>query len=130
MVMKSKGLVIAVVDDDPQLLDSVGDFLESAGHVVCPFSSGQAFLESNQLTHVDCLVTDITMPDLDGFELQKAVSAKRPGMPVIFITGKRDSDTLKRAAELSNGRFFQKPFDSQALVLAISEAILNSPKKK
>ena len=128
--MKSKALVIAIVDDDPQLLDSLGDLLVSAGHVVHPFSSGQAFLESDRLTHVDCLVTDITMPDLDGFELHQAINAKRPGMPVIFITGKRDPDTLRRAAELSNGRFFKKPFDSQALVAAISEAILKSPQKK
>ena len=124
--MSTKQTMVALVDDDPKLLKFLGDFLESVGHVVCSFSSAREFLEGNRLAVVDCLVTDITMPELDGFELQKAANARRPDMPVIFITGTRDIATQNRVDKLPAGRFFQKPFNSQELVAAIADAIPRS----
>ncbi len=121
--MTSQKSVVAIVDDDSRLLVSLGDFLESAGYAVRAFTSGRAFLDDDSLHAVDCLVTDITMPELDGFELQKAANATRPGLPVIFITGTQDAETHDRVAELPEGRFLRKPFDAKHLVTAISKAV-------
>lgn len=115
--------VVAIVDDDSRLLDSLGDFLKSAGYAVRAFTSGRAFLDDDTAPPVDCLVTDITMPELNGFELQEAVNAKRPDLPVIFVTGTRDVETEIRVQELPPGRFFRKPFAAQDLATAIADAV-------
>ncbi|MBW9116462.1 response regulator [Rhizobium cauense] len=121
MIMQKS--VVAIVDDDARLLDSLGDFLKSAGFAVRAFTSGRAFLDDESVPPADCLVTDITMPELDGFELQEAANEKRPDLPVIFITGTRDVETQTRVMELPSGRFFRKPFDAQDLVNAITKAV-------
>ncbi|KQV78134.1 response regulator [Rhizobium sp. Root1220] len=121
--MTSRKSVVAIVDDDARLLVSLGDFLESAGYGVRAFTSGRAFLDGGSLPAIDCLVTDITMPEFDGFELQDEVNALRPDLPVILMTGTHEIATQSRVAELPVGRFFRKPFDSQELVAAIAVAI-------
>lgn len=121
--MSSHKCVVAIVDDDSQLLVSLGDFLESVGYSVRAFTSGRDFLDDDRFSAVDCLITDITMPELDGFELQDAANAKRPSLPVIFITGTNDVTTYARVRALPEGRFFRKPFDAKNLATAISRAI-------
>ncbi|MDI7865034.1 response regulator [Rhizobiaceae bacterium n13] len=116
--------VVAIVDDDPRLLESLGDLLESVGHAVRTFSSPHAFLAGDLLSEIDCLVTDITMPELDGFDLQQMANEKRPDLPVIFITGTHDIATEQRVMDLPRGRFFRKPFNSQELVSAIAGALM------
>ena len=81
------GSIIAVVDDDQRILESLEILLESADHAVRLFASGAALLESGCLAHIDCVISDIDMPEIDGFELLRAVHAARPGLPIILITG-------------------------------------------
>jgi FixJ family two-component response regulator len=120
MRFRNSKFVVAIVDDDPRLLESLEDLLESAGHVVRPFSSGQSLLNSNALPEIDCLITDIGMPGLDGFELQHLMNQRRPGLPVILITGRHDIAELPQP---KGSRFFQKPFNGQALLEAVREAL-------
>jgi FixJ family two-component response regulator len=121
--MHIEKFVIAVVDDDPRLLESIGDLLESVGHSVRSFGSARSFLEDEAaLREADCLIADIGMPVIDGFELEKLVKQARPELPVILVTGRHEIADQQRAIAQGN-RFFRKPFDGQALLAAISQAL-------
>lgn len=114
---------VAVVDDDARVLESLEDLLEWAGHSVVLFTSGEALLETDVLPDLDCLITDIGIPALDGFELRRRARAIRPDLPVIFITGRHEVADEKRAAHGGHQGFFRKPFDSSALLAAVNEAL-------
>jgi FixJ family two-component response regulator len=114
--------VIAVVDDDPRVLESLEDLLESAGYGVRLHSSGSSLLASD-VSNIDCLITDIGMPVMDGFELRDRVKQSRPELPVFLISGRRDLVHERRADGQWDAEFFRKPFDGPALLAAISQAL-------
>jgi FixJ family two-component response regulator len=126
MTERSPGLIVAVVDDDQSVLRSLEYLLESADYAVLLFATGPEVLASPCLPEIDCLISDIDMPGMDGFELLRALRAARPELPVILITGY--PDTLKRMASQadSNLRCFTKPFQGPALLMAIGESIRTS----
>jgi FixJ family two-component response regulator len=114
--------VIAVVDDDEGILESLGSLLESADYDVRLFPSAAALLESDCLREIDCLVTDVGMPVMDGFELVREIRAARPGLPVILVTGR--PDLLNRSPlDWPVHRFFKKPFNGQELLTAVGDAL-------
>jgi FixJ family two-component response regulator len=121
------GHVVAVVDDDAGILRSLGCLLESADYRVRLFASAAALIEHGSLAEVDCLVSDIDMPGMDGFELLRRVRAVRPGLPVVLITGY--PETLKRlpAQTAGSARVFTKPFRGPEMLAAISEALRPAP---
>lgn len=121
--MSRRVSTVAVVDDDMRVLESLEDLLESAGHSVLVFASGKALLDDQAFATIDCLITDIGMPQLDGFELQRLAQARRPKLPVILITGRHEIADQQRAAALGNHGFFFKPFDAQALLAAVRRAV-------
>ena len=114
--------VVAVVDDDPRLLESLEDLLESAGYVARSFSSAGSLLASG-LSGIDVLVTDIGMPGMDGFELRDVVKKARPELPVFLITGRHEIADQHRAQGIT--RCFRKPFDAKILLAAVSDALRN-----
>lgn len=118
--MSRKRSVVAIVDDDPRLLESMADLLESAGYVARSFSSAESLLISG-LSDLDVLITDIGMPGMDGFELRDRVKKGRPELPVFLITGRHEIADQNRAQGI-NG-FFRKPFDAKVLLAAIGEAL-------
>lgn len=123
MNLRSPRLVVAVVDDDRSILRSLASLLESADHPVRVFTSGAALFESGCLPDVACLISDIDMPGVDGFELLRLVQEERPGLPIILITGY--PETLKRSP-LAGGRgprIFTKPFDGRELLRAVGDAL-------
>ena len=97
-----------------------GIFSSSVGHIVRTFSSAQTLLNSEGLSEIDCLITDIGMPGMDGFELQRLMSERRPDLPVILITGRHEIAELPQA---NHHRFFRKPFDGRVLLAAIGDAL-------
>jgi FixJ family two-component response regulator len=117
--------VVAVVDDDPRLLESVEDLLESAGYVARSFSSAESLLSSG-LSSLDVLITDIGMPAMDGLELRDLVMQARPELPVFLITGRHEIADQDRAQGISG--LFRKPFDAKALLAAVDDALCNSKK--
>lgn len=123
-MIKSKP-VVAIVDDDPRLLESLEDLLESAGFASRSFSSAGSLLASG-LSGVDLLITDIGMPGMDGFELRDRVKKTRPDLPVFLITGRHEIADQDRAQGISG--FFRKPFDAPALLSAIGDALRNRNK--
>jgi FixJ family two-component response regulator len=112
--------VVAVVDDDPRVLESLEDLLESAGYVACSFRSAGSLLASG-LLDVDVLITDIGMPGTSGLELRDLVKKARPELPVFLITGRHEIADQVRAQGISG--FFRKPFDGQALLAAVANAL-------
>jgi FixJ family two-component response regulator len=120
--VKEGGPLIAIVDDDPRLLESLEELLESAGYAACSFSSARSLLEIG-LSSVDLLITDIGMPGIGGFVLRDIVSKSHPQLPVFLITGRHEIADQDRALGISG--FFRKPFDAQVLLAAIGEALSN-----
>jgi FixJ family two-component response regulator len=115
--------VIAVVDDDPRVLESLANLLESAGHSVRLFPAAKALLENDAFAEIDCLISDIGMPSMDGLELQRLAQIARPELPVILITGRDLTDQAIAAIQGSQG-FFRKPFNGQDLLAAVGRALL------
>jgi FixJ family two-component response regulator len=123
--------VVAVVDDDPQVLESLEDLLESADHTVRLFASATAFLESGQLAEIDCVISDIGMPMIDGYELRRLANAARPELSVILITGRDELASPLHGATPTGARdIFHKPFNGQDLLAAVSRAVCRSLRKK
>jgi FixJ family two-component response regulator len=118
-------LAIAVVDDDQRILESLGSLLESADYAVRLLPSALALLESGCLAEIDCLISDIDMPVMDGFELLRTVHLARPELPIILITG--HPDMLNRLPQIGSRHcgLFKKPFDGQELLMAVSDALSN-----
>jgi FixJ family two-component response regulator len=118
----SKTPTIAVVDDDQRVLESLENLFESAGYAVRTFSSGKSLLDADLRT-IDCLITDIGMPDMDGFELHDLVKKARPALPVFLLTGRHEIRDQDRATNKHIGGFFRKPFSGQDLLAAIDRAL-------
>jgi FixJ family two-component response regulator len=125
MTDNPRSFMIAVVDDDPRILESLKNLLESADHAVRLFASGRAVLESDCLEEIDCLISDIDMPVMGGFELLRLVHDARPALPVILITGHSDMLSRLPPVEWSNCRLLKKPFDGHKMLAAVSDALRN-----
>lgn len=109
----------AVVDDDKRVLDGVRELLEASGHIARTYQSPRSFLSTEDLSQCDCVITDILMPSMDGFELEHAVRSREPGMPMILMSGRNDIED--RGFEGADDRrvFMRKPLNSQVLLQAI-----------
>jgi FixJ family two-component response regulator len=114
--------VIAIVDDDHRVLESLGELLESAGYAVRLFDSAEAFLQADAVKEIDALISDIRMPGVDGIELQQRVGVQRPQLPVILITARSDVD-LAGIPQPNNRGVFRKPVDAAELIKAVGAAV-------
>ena len=114
---------VAVIDDDERVLESLENLLESAGHAVCLFTSAQAFLKDEAFAKVDCVISDIGMRTIDGFELERLARAARPELPVILITGRQEFIKGPQATHRIGTTILLKPVGEQELLRAISKAL-------
>ena len=119
---ESARFVVAVVDDDHRTLESLADLLEAAGYVVRLYTSAQAVWTCGGLSDIDCLISDIGMPEMDGFELRRLALLERPELPVILITG-RPELRAQHSSNIERDRYFEKPFDGRQLLAAIRQAL-------
>jgi FixJ family two-component response regulator len=115
--------VVAAVDDDFRVRESIESLLSSAGFTPWIFTSAEEFLQSGTLASAACLITDVRMPGLDGLELQRRVRLERPGLPVIFVSAHYDGETKRRAMSRGAAAFLYKPFDAAELLGAIERAL-------
>jgi FixJ family two-component response regulator len=120
----TSGFVVAVVDDDDSVLYALKNLLESADYAARVFASADALLESNDLAEVDCLISDIDMPGMDGFELVRKVHLRSPDLPVILITGHPEMLQQSQHVDPRAYEVFNKPFEGHKLLKAVSEALL------
>jgi FixJ family two-component response regulator len=114
--------ITAVVDDDQRILESLESLLESAGYGVRLFDSAAALLKYGGFADIDCLISDIDLPQIDGFELLRLARVARPELPVILMTGHHE--IAERWPPDGSGcyRLLKKPFDVQELLAAVSDA--------
>ena len=115
--------IVAAVDDDFRVRESIESLVASAGHTPLVFASAEEFLQSGAPESAVCLITDVRMPGFDGLELQRRVRLKYPRLPVIFITAHYDNETRQRAFSQGAAAFLYKPFDAADLLGAIEFAL-------
>src|SRR6202000_1109373 len=114
--------MIAIIDDDEAMQDSLRDLLEAAGLVARCFGSAEEFLESCLLTRAWCLVVDIRMPKMSGLQLQAKLKEEECNIPIIFITAHGDARMRIRAMREGAVEFLTKPFDDAVLLEAVHAA--------
>ena len=115
--------IVFVVDDDISVRESLELLIEFAGWQPETFASAGEFLARPRTAVPNCLVLDISLPDLNGLELQKMIASERTDMPIIFITGHGDVPTSVRAMKAGAVEFLTKPFRDRDLLDAIHQAI-------
>ena len=115
--------VVAVVDDDPRIRESLESLIESAGFAARVFSLGEEFLRGNHLAETSCLITDVRMTSMDGLDLQRRVRQARPELPIIFITAHHEEEVERRALAEGAAFFLRKPFDAGELLRATRLAL-------
>jgi FixJ family two-component response regulator len=113
---------VFIVDDDAGVLKALARLLRAKGYDVQPFASPQEFLTLHDATVPGCAVLDVSMPGLNGLELQKALTAGGYNRPVIFISGKGDVPTSVRAMKAGAIDFLTKPVRDNDLVAAVARA--------
>lgn len=118
--------LVFVVDDDVSVRESLEALIRHAGWEPETFESAQEFLARPRALIPSCLVLDITLPGLNGLELQRLVATDRSDMPIIFITGHGDVPTTVQAMKGGAIEFLTKPFSDDALLSAIQGAIERS----
>ena len=116
-------LRILVIDDDPALLRSVGNYLKARGYRVYLAEGGTKGLDVLGREAVDIVITDIKMPDMDGFQVLREVRGRFPGIEVIMITAYGDIESAVRAMREGAFDFFSKPFKVEALNTALQRTV-------
>ena len=118
--------IVFIVDDDVSVRSALESLIESAGWVAETFASAQAFLMRPRVAAPSCLVLDVSLPDINGLELQSRVATDRTDMPIIFISGYGDVPMTVRAMKAGAVEFLMKPFKDDVLLDAIRGAIERS----
>jgi two-component system, LuxR family, response regulator FixJ len=114
---------VAIVDDDASVRAAIHGVLKSAGFEATPFASGEDFLAAYQVDHPACIITDIKMPGMSGFDLQKHLANDGNEVPVIFISSHGTEKSRARAVEAGAIGFLDKPFDDEALLELVRRAV-------
>ena len=115
--------LIAIVDDDEAMQDSLHDLMESAGLAARCFGSAEEFLKSDLHGKAACLIVDIRMPKMSGLELQARLKQEECNIPIIFITAHGDARMRIRAMREGAVEFLAKPFDHHLLLKRVRAAL-------
>ena len=121
--MSNEAPLLAVVDDDADVRVALTRLAMSAGLDVEAFASGAEFLRSMQDHEPDCVVLDLHMPEMNGFDVQAALTNGGSTIPIVVITGRDTEDARVRAMQLGASDYLPKPVDHEALLAAIDVAI-------
>ena len=115
--------LVSVVDDDESVRESLPDLLKEFGFAVQPFKSGEEFLASEYVQQTKCLILDIAMPGMSGFDVQRELKHRKQQIPIVFITAQKDETT--RPSVLGEGAVacLLKPFSDTALLQAMCVAL-------
>src|SRR6202453_2068199 len=126
--MLSATPIVFVVDDDPSVREALESLIVQAGWRAQVFESAQGFLDFPRASVPSCLILDVTMPGLNGLELQSLIAGDRIDMPIIFITGHADVPMTVKAMKAGAVEFLTKPVPEEILLSAIDSAIARSRK--
>ena len=115
--------VIAILDDEPRMRSALHRLLATHGYRVENYACGADLLAALPTHPADCLVLDLHMPEVSGFDILAALDCRRIAMPVVVITGHDEPGTAERVQSLGASAYLKKPVDETALVAAIESAI-------
>ena len=118
--------IVFVVDSDASVRESLELLVRAAGWQAETFATAQEFLARPRSFVPSCLILDVTLPDLNGLELQERIASERTDMPIIFLTSIADIAMTVRAMKRGALEFLTKPFDAEALLVGIQQAIKRS----
>jgi FixJ family two-component response regulator len=124
--MPDDKLIVFVVDDDISVRESLELLISFAGWQPKLFASAEEFLAHPRVPVPSCLILDVSLPDLNGLELQKLIASDRTDMPIIFITGHGDIPMTVQAMKAGAVEFLTKPFNDEVLLSAIQHALERS----
>jgi FixJ family two-component response regulator len=129
--MNDLNQTVYIVDDDPSVRKSLGRLLKSTGYEVELFGSAREFLQADTICESpSCLVLDMKMPELSGFELQEELNKKGYSLPIVFVTGHGDIPMGVKAMKNGAVDFLTKPFDETDLLIAVQEALSRDSKNR
>ena len=117
--------LISIVDDDLSVVEAMVSLIQSVGYQAKGFLSAEEFLKSRQLLNSACLILDVLMPSMNGFELQGRLAAANYRIPIIFITALDSDDVRVRAFQAGAVEFLCKPFSQESLLQALRSALAN-----
>jgi len=115
--------LISIVDDDLPVRRALRRSIQAAGYIVETFASAREFLDASPLGRTSCLVLDIHLDGMSGFDLAEQLAAVRAAIPIIFITAHDDTPTRERARRAGVAAYLPKPFDERVLLDAIRAAL-------
>jgi FixJ family two-component response regulator len=121
--MRQNSRLVAIVDDDESVQLALRDLIESDGLPAICFGSAEQFLDSEARNKAACLIADIRMPGMSGFELQAKLKAERCRIPIIFITAHGDAEMRIHAMREGAVEFLSKPFDDAVLLEIVYAAL-------
>ena len=123
MMRECTARMVCVVDDDASVLRGLGLLLRTAGFTVEAFRSAEEFLQATHESPPDCLVIDIHLGALSGFELHERLLASGTSIPTVFITGQDDAATRERVRKSGAAGYLPKPFEVHSLISTIQAAL-------
>jgi len=115
--------LVAVVDDDESVRESLPDLLREFGFAARAFASAEEFLASDCLDQTRCLILDVAMPGMSGPDLQRELARRRQEIPIVFITAHADESVRPRLVERGAVACLLKPFSGTALLDALRAAL-------
>jgi len=118
--------LVSIVDDDPSMRSSTRRLLRSSGMRAEVFPSAEEFLQSGHMTETGCLLLDMSMPGINGLELQRRLGETHQLIPIIFLSARASEEEERRALQAGAANFLRKPVSKEALLRAI-RAVLEIP---
>src|SRR5580692_10144257 len=123
MRVNQTSILIAIIDDNESMQDSLQDLIESTGLVARCFGSAEEFLESDLRRRAACVIADIRMPKMSGLELQARLKEEECDIPIIFITAHGNARMRIQAMRQGAVEFLAKPFDHKLLLKRVRTAL-------
>ena len=121
--MPPKPALISIVEDDHSVRRALRRLVQSAGYAVETFASALELLDSSVLGQTACLILDIHLGEMSGFELQERLAVDWAAVPIVFITAHDDAATRERVRQSGVTLYLRKPFEKRALLDAIRRAV-------
>lgn len=124
----AEDVIVHIVDDDANVLDSTAMLLKLLGHTVRTWNSPEEFLSANPVVAPDIVLLDLRMPEYDGFAVFRKLRSSGHRNPIILMTGHGDSELEAEAFALGMSAILHKPFSEDELVAAIDGALVSEPR--
>ena len=119
----SRAPTVSIIDDDEAVRVALSNLIRSLGYEALEFARAEEFLASPRLEDTACVIADVQMPGMSGLDLQNELITRRPGLPIIFVTGFPEPRVRERADRAGAVGFFGKPVDSRALIDCLETAL-------